>query len=65
MCLDTEDQKAAVAKAMAARVVSESEIMEVEGACCCAECMMKVRDPYDFVWQFCSPSNKWGANVEA
>uniref|UniRef100_A0A6N2KHC0 VOC domain-containing protein n=1 Tax=Salix viminalis TaxID=40686 RepID=A0A6N2KHC0_SALVM len=65
MCLETEDLKAAVAKAVAAGAVSESEIVEVEGACCCAERVTKVKDPYGFVWQFCSPSNKCGANVEA
>ena len=37
MCLETEDLKAAVAKAVAAGAMSESEIEEFEGACCYAE----------------------------
>ncbi|KAF9672649.1 hypothetical protein SADUNF_Sadunf11G0065000 [Salix dunnii] len=48
MCPESEDLKAAVAKAMVTRAVfvSESEIEEDEGACCCVERVTKVKDPY-------------------
>jgi len=65
MCLETEDVEAAVTKAVAAGAVAEGGIVEGEGACCCAERVTTVKDPYGFVWQFCSPADKCGANVEA
>ncbi|KAJ6941622.1 hypothetical protein NC651_007405 [Populus alba x Populus x berolinensis] len=65
MCLETEDLEAAVTKAVAAGAVAEGGIVEGEGACCCAERVTTVKDPYGFVWQFCSPVDECGANVEA
>ncbi|KAG6785413.1 hypothetical protein POTOM_011143 [Populus tomentosa] len=65
MCLETEDLEAAVTKAVAAGAVAEGGIVEGEGACCCAERVTTVKDPYGFAWQFCSPADECGANVEA
>lgn len=67
MCLETEDVEAAVTKVVAAGAVAVAEggVVDGEGACCCAERVTTVKDPYGFVWQFCSPADKCGANVEA
>ena len=58
ICLETEDVKAAISKAVNAGAVSEGE-----GACCDG-LVGKVKDPYGFVWQICTPAKKC-ADVEA
>lgn len=54
MCLETEDVKAAVAKAVSAGAVSEGELAEGEGE----GLVRKLKDPYGFVWTVCSPTKK-------
>ncbi|GFY99429.1 hypothetical protein Acr_13g0008300 [Actinidia rufa] len=63
ICLETEDVQAAIAKAVSAGAVSEGELTEGEGACC-SGLVGKVKDPYGFVWQICTPAKKC-ADVEA
>lgn len=60
MCLETEDVKAAVAKAVSAGAVSEGELAEGEGE----GLVGKLKDPYGFVWTVCSPTKK-SVDVEA
>ncbi|KAH7862691.1 hypothetical protein Vadar_008162 [Vaccinium darrowii] len=61
MCLETEDVKAAVEKAVTAGAVSEGELAEGEGEGLAA----KLKDPYGFVWTVCSPIKKSADAVEA
>ncbi|KAK7339046.1 hypothetical protein VNO77_19689 [Canavalia gladiata] len=63
LCLETEDVEGAVTKAVSAGAVAEGEVAEGEGACCGGR-VGKVKDPYGFVWLFCSPGKKC-ADVEA
>ncbi|PIN08016.1 hypothetical protein CDL12_19414 [Handroanthus impetiginosus] len=56
-CLETEDVEAAVAKAVVAGAVSESEIAEGEDACCGGR-VARLKDPYGNVWLICTPSKK-------
>ena len=63
ICLETEDVQAAIAKAVSAGAVSEGELTEGEGAGC-SGLVGKVKDPYGFVWQICTPAKKC-ADVEA
>lgn len=51
LCLETEDVEAAVAKAVHAGAVKEGEVVEGEGG----GLVVKVKDPYGFIWQICSP----------
>ncbi|XP_057437168.1 uncharacterized protein At5g48480 [Lotus japonicus] len=55
LCLETEDVEAAVAKAVRAGAVKEGEVVEGEGGACCGGLVVKVKDPYGFIWQICSP----------
>ncbi|CAJ1778295.1 unnamed protein product [Sphenostylis stenocarpa] len=63
LCLETEDVEGAVAKAVKAGAVAEGEVAEGEGACCGGR-VGKVKDPYGFVWLFCSPAKEC-VDVEA
>ncbi|BAT84227.1 hypothetical protein LR48_Vigan03g107600 [Vigna angularis] len=63
LCLETEDVQGAVAKAVSAGAVVEEEVAEIEGACCGGR-VVKVKDPYGFVWLLCSPGKK-SVDVEA
>lgn len=64
LCLETQDVEAAIAKVVSAGGVAEGEIAEGEGACCGGR-VGKVKDPFGFVWLFCSPTKKCGDAVEA
>ncbi|CAK9188568.1 unnamed protein product [Ilex paraguariensis] len=55
ICLETEDVEAAVAKAVKAGAVSEGETAEVYGTCCTGR-VVKLKDPYGFVWLICNPA---------
>ncbi|KAE8699565.1 EPIDERMAL PATTERNING FACTOR-like protein 9-like [Hibiscus syriacus] len=57
LCLETEDVETAVAKAVSAGGVAESEITEEDGACDGGR-VGKVKDPYGYVWLICSPAKK-------
>ncbi|KAK7293212.1 hypothetical protein RJT34_16075 [Clitoria ternatea] len=61
--LETEDVERAIAKAVSAGAVVESEVVEGEGAFGGGR-VGKVKDPYGFVWAISSPGKK-GADVEA
>ncbi|XP_027336902.1 uncharacterized protein At5g48480 [Abrus precatorius] len=63
LCLETEDVEGAIAKAVSAGAVAEGEVAESEGACGGGR-VGKVKDPYGFVWSFCSPGKKC-ADAEA
>ncbi|KAJ1400455.1 Vicinal oxygen chelate [Sesbania bispinosa] len=63
LCLETEDVEGAIAKAVSAGAVAEGDVVEGEGACCGGR-VGKMKDPYGFVWQICSPGKK-SADVEA
>ncbi|GMH30976.1 hypothetical protein Nepgr_032819 [Nepenthes gracilis] len=55
-CLETDDVEAAIGKALAAGAVAEGEVTEGEGAVP----VSKVKDPYGFVWMFCSSAKSCG-----
>lgn len=63
LCLETEDVEGAIAKAVSAGAVADGEVVEGEGTCCGGR-VGKLKDPYGFVWQICSPGKKC-ADVEA
>ncbi|CAN1269184.1 Uncharacterized protein At5g48480 [Linum perenne] len=64
-CLETTDVDAAVSKAIAAGATSVGETAEADGACCGGR-VVKVKDPYGFVWLICSsPAAEPVTEVEA
>ncbi|CAK9140864.1 unnamed protein product [Ilex paraguariensis] len=63
ICLETEDVEAAVAKAVNAGALSEGETTEGDATCFGGR-VGKLKDPYGFVWQICSPA-KNPVDVEA
>ncbi|CAN1130879.1 Uncharacterized protein At5g48480 [Linum perenne] len=64
-CLETTDVDAAVSKAIAAGATSVGETVEADGACCGGR-VVKVKDPYGYVWLICSsPAAEPVTEVEA
>ncbi|KAK4751050.1 hypothetical protein SAY87_004532 [Trapa incisa] len=63
LCLETDDVEAAVAKAVAAGAVSEAEIADSDGSACCGGSVGKLKDPYGFTWNICTPAAATGAET--